>query len=57
MHERDLSCTAANAKSLTTKALALHSKHDFLQQQHVDFPQNGRIADISCMRTHIPPNR
>ncbi|MEX0371375.1 MAG: hypothetical protein AB3N09_12145, partial [Tateyamaria sp.] len=43
---QDLSCTAANAKSLTRKALALSSYRNFLRQQHVVFPQNRREAAI-----------
>ncbi|MBO9475859.1 hypothetical protein J7413_20185, partial [Shimia sp. R10_1] len=45
---QDLSCAAANAQSLTRKALALGSAHQFLHQQHVVFQQNRRRVDLRC---------
>ncbi|MBO9475839.1 hypothetical protein J7413_20080, partial [Shimia sp. R10_1] len=54
---QDLSCAAANAQSLTRKALALGSAHQFLHQQHVVFQQNRREAEIRCacelLRYHV----
>jgi hypothetical protein len=40
---KDPSCTAANAKSLIRKALALGSCQRIPRQQNVVFPQNRRI--------------
>ncbi len=51
----DLSCTAANTKRLTGKALAPQSRGQFLRQQHGVVPQNGREAEVRCNAesTHI----
>ncbi|MFP7674015.1 hypothetical protein ACG74X_11745, partial [Marivita sp. S0852] len=43
---QDLSRTAANAQSLTRKALALCSAHHFLRSQTLVFPQNRREAAV-----------
>ncbi len=43
---QDLSCTAASAKSLNTKALARPSTPHIAGPQHVVFPQNQPFADI-----------
>ncbi|MEQ9609997.1 MAG: hypothetical protein RIK09_00010, partial [Gammaproteobacteria bacterium] len=45
---QDLSCTAANAQSLTRKALAPCSVRFFLQLQHVVFPQNQLKPAVRC---------
>jgi hypothetical protein len=47
---QDPSCTAANAQSLTRKALAPRSWPNFLRQQYGVFQQNQRLVDILCKR-------
>ena len=42
----DLSCTAANAQSLTRKAHTPRLRRHFLRQQYVVFPQNRRKGDF-----------
>ncbi|MEP4123624.1 MAG: hypothetical protein ABJL98_02855, partial [Lentilitoribacter sp.] len=54
---QDLSCTAANAQSLTRKALVLHLKRHFLRQQHVVFPQNRLVVDFRRYCTSKKLNR
>ena len=43
---QDLSCTAANAKSLIRKALEFSSEHHLLRPQHVVFPQNRLVVAV-----------
>ncbi|MGA9409140.1 MAG: hypothetical protein WBV78_01710, partial [Roseobacter sp.] len=56
---QDISCTAANAQSLTRKAPAPLSTSYFLRAQHAVFPQNlaksvlrGEAAPIDCRTEH-----
>jgi hypothetical protein len=53
MHKRRLSCTAANARSLTRKALGFYLERRFLRLQHF-FSQNWLKPAVSS-EMHIFP--
>jgi len=48
MHKRRLSCTAANARSLTRKALAFYLERRFLRLQRIVFPHNWLKPAVGC---------